>query len=150
VALMSLPEAHRRFQGELRGLIDKKVSVRLADGRMYKGRIVGIDINTLSIVLSDVETDQGTKHSKVIVHGSRISEIIIEEEAVFDPREFADFIVQRLQLPSHAIEISDQFGYVIVYHKYKITESGVEGEGPFAQRLYDLLQEYLRVKTKKG
>ncbi len=147
---MSLPEAHRRFQGELRSLIDKKVLVRLADGRTYRGTVVGIDINTLSLVLSDAETDQGSKISKVIVHGSRISEIIVEEEAVFEPREFADFIVQKLQLPPHAIEVSDQFRYVIVYHKYKITESGVEGEGPFAQRLYDLLQEYLRSKQRKS
>ncbi len=145
---LSLIEAQRRFSSELSGLINRKVEVRLADGKVYKGVLLGIDENGLNIIIGDAEDEQGRKYFRVVIAGSRLSEIIVEETPLFDPDEFASIVAQRLNLNPADIAVYRDSGFVMILHRYKVSEIGVEGEGFMANKIKDIWDDYMR--SKKG
>ncbi|HDN75814.1 MAG TPA: hypothetical protein ENG05_01645, partial [Acidilobales archaeon] len=135
----------------LANLIDSTVLVKLVDGSMYEGKLVGIDLGdrlTLHLLLEDAKTRDGKVFYKVFIHGSRISEIICMEKPLFDPEEFAQYIQQRLSLPPGTVRVIKEARSVYVYDRYKITENGVEGAGGLASKLYSLWQEYMEQKRR--
>ncbi|MEM4971232.1 MAG: LSM domain-containing protein, partial [Sulfolobales archaeon] len=94
---MSTPAGLRRFHSEVSSLVDKRVYVRLVDGKVYRGILLGIDQPSMNIVLGDADSE-GKRFFRVVINGSRISEIIVEETPIFDPEEFFNIVVQRLNI----------------------------------------------------
>jgi hypothetical protein len=78
-----------------------------------------------------------------------ISEIILKTAPIFDAREFAEILQRNLSLRPGDIKLYDDVGVITVMEKIRVTESGVEGTGPMAQRIYDLYNDYIS-KRKKG
>lgn len=138
----------RSISGELSRLMDKKIIVRLIDGKTYVGKILSFDPNTLHIVLGDVESSDGKKFYRVIISGSRISEILMEEQPLFDAEEFATVLTSKLGLRPDVVKVLHDINSVIVYDRIKVSESGVEGSGSFAQRVYEIYVEYIENKKK--
>ncbi len=142
-------EASRRFTSKLNTLLDKKVIVRLSNGRTYKGRLSGIDMNSLSLLLEAAEDQAGGQWPTVVVYGSSITEILVEEEAVFVAREFADFLAKHGGIGWHLMRVYDDINVLEVTKSVRVTKDGVEGSGPLAQKVYTLYKEYLRSKGVK-
>ncbi len=143
-------EATRRFMSKLNTLLDKNVTVRLSDGRTYKGRFTGFESNTLSILLEGAEDNSGNKWPVVIVYGGHITELVVEEEAVFVAREFAEYLARHGGIGWHLMKIYDDINVVEVSKTVRVTKDGVEGSGPLAQKVYTLYKEYLRSKGVRG
>ncbi len=149
---MSIIGIEKKLINELANLIDKSVTVKLVDGRYYEGILLGIDLSdklTLHLVLGSARDNNGNSYYRVVIHGSRLSEIISKEQPPFDPNEFSSYIASRLNLPPGSIKVLKDANMVIVYDKYKISESGVEGSGPLASKLYSLYQEYMELRKKR-
>ena len=145
---MSTPASLRRFYSEVSSLVDKKVYVRLVDGKVYRGTLLGIDQPSMNIVLGDADSE-GKKFLRVVISGSRISEIIVEEIPIFDPEEFFNIVVQRLNINPANVRIYKETGLVVILDRYRVSENGVEGSGALANKIYDLWQEYMESKRSK-
>jgi len=138
----------RTVASELTRLIDKKIMVRLADGKMYIGKLLSYDPSALHVVLGDVVNDDGVKFYRVIINGDRISEILVQEQPLFDAEEFASLLMTKLGLRSDVVKVLHDTNVVIVYDRIKVGEAGVEGTGSFAQRIYEIYVEYIENKKK--
>ncbi len=145
---MSLAVATRNIVVELNKMLDKRVMVRLSDGRSYVGKLVAFDPSSLHVVIADAESSDGRKFQKVVVLGNAISEILLVQEELFDAHEFANYILQHLNLPPASVRVDPNINAVIVYDRIRVTERGVEGSGQLAQRIYELFENYM--KTKRG
>jgi small nuclear ribonucleoprotein (snRNP)-like protein len=143
VALPS--EALRRFASKLNSIIDKKVRVLLNNGKTYTGKLYAIDHNNLNIILEFASDGEGNEYPLIIINGSDVVEVILEEEGFFDAKEFADFIVKH-GIARHMVRVHEDLGVVEVGRGIRVTKDGVEGAGPLAQRLFTLYREYLRRK----
>jgi len=143
VALPS--EAVRRFTSKLNSLMDKRVRVVLSTGKVYTGKLYAIDHTSLNLILESVVDSDGNEFPLIILNGSSISEILVEEEGVFNAKEFAEFITKH-GIPRHLIKVHEEIGVVEVGRGIRVTKDGVEGAGPMAQRLFTLYREYLRRK----
>jgi small nuclear ribonucleoprotein (snRNP)-like protein len=140
--------ASRSIAGEFTRLIDKKVMVRLADGKVYIGKLLSYDPTSFHIVLGDAEGSDGSKFYRVIINGSKISEILVHEQPLFDAEEFASILVSKLNLRPDLVKVLHDANIVVVYDRIKVSESGVEGTGSFAQRIYEVYVEYIENKKK--
>lgn len=138
----------RSIASELSRLIDKKIVVKLSDGKTYMGKLLSYDPSMLHLVLGDVEGEDGQRFYRVIINGSRISEILIYEQPLFDAEEFAAILTSKLNLRHDVVKVLHDVNAVIVYDRIKVSEAGVEGTGSFAQRIYEIYLEYMEGKKK--
>jgi hypothetical protein len=54
-----------------------------------------------------------------------------------------------LNIRSADIKVYEEAGIVTILDKIKVSENGVEGSGPLAQKVYDIYNSYVE-KKKKG
>jgi len=135
---------------ELNKLIDRRVEVRLVDGKTYVGTLLGYDQSSLHIILGDAESSDGRKVHRVIITGPRISEILVVEKPLFDAEEFRNYLIERLNLPPGSVRVIPEINAVTIYERIKVTESGVEGAGSLAQKVFDIYQEYIARKKRSA
>ncbi len=140
---MSVSDATRRLISELLGMIDKKVKIILSNGKEYEGILVGFDHPELNMVLTDVVDNKGNKYPKVVIHGDRLSEILVTEVPLFEPSDFAEYLVERLRLRRDSVKVVPEAGAVLVLGRIKVTEKGVEGSGPMAYNIHQVFEEYI-------
>jgi small nuclear ribonucleoprotein (snRNP)-like protein len=145
---MAVVEASRRFINELAILLDKKVRVVLDSGKYYEGVLAGFDHPSLNLLLKNVVDSAGSKYSKIVIKGEKISEIIAIEEPLFDPEEFKELLLKELRIPEHAIRVVPDARAVEVLGRYRVSEEGVMGSGPMAETLYSLFKKYMEQKKK--
>ncbi len=145
-----MSEATRRLRQELYSLLDRVVEVRLSDGTKYEGKLRGIDVDglTLHIVLESARDSNGREFPKVFISGSRLSEILLKEVAVFNAKEFAAYAIERLKVRADSVRVDEILNVVRFLDRYVVSERGVEGSGPFAEKLYSVWQEYMESKSK--
>lgn len=146
---MSVADATRKLISELLLMLGKKVTVILSNGKKYEGVLVGFDHPSINIMLSTAMDDSGKRYPKVLIRGASISEIMITEEPLFNPNEFAEYLVKELHLRQDAVKVVPEAGAVIVYGRIKVTEKGVEGTGAMAQTIYEVYQRYINMRKSK-
>ncbi|MCE4599212.1 MAG: Lsm family RNA-binding protein [Desulfurococcales archaeon] len=139
-------EASRRFASKLNNLLDKNVVIKLNNGSLYKGKLSGIDVNTLSIALEEVTDSNNNKWPLVILYGGSITEILVEEESIFNAREFAEYLARYGGIGWHLMKVYDDINVLEVAKTIRVSKDGVEGAGPMAQKIHTLYVEYLRTK----
>jgi len=124
-------------------MIDKKITVILTNGKKYEGVLVGFDHPSINILLSSAVDSSGNKYPKVLIRGDVISEIMVTEEPLFDPNEFAEYLVRELHLRHDAVKVVPEAGAVLVFGRIKVTEKGVEGTGAMAQTIFEVYKKYI-------
>lgn len=139
----------RRVATELNSLLDKLVIVRLINNKIYTGTLSSYDLSPFILTLTNAKDNDNNSYYKVILNGNSITEILVKSSPIFDPKEFADLITKELNLRAGDAKVYEEAGVVIVLDKIKVSENGVEGSGPLAQRIYDLYNDYIN-KRKKG
>ncbi|MEM0439790.1 MAG: hypothetical protein DJ555_05020 [Desulfurococcaceae archaeon] len=145
---LSTPTGARRFYTEIGSLVDKRVYVRLVDGKVYRGVLLGIDQPSLNVVLGEADSE-GKRFFRVVINGNRISEIVVEEIPLFDPEEFFNLVVQRLNINPANVKVYKESGSVVILDRYRVSENGVEGSGALANKIFDIWQEYMEGKKSK-
>ncbi len=143
---MSESTAGRKFFRELTMILESPVSVKTSSNKTYTGILKGYDPNTLSICLADVKDETGAQYHKVFLYGGKITELIKTEEP-FDLAGLANEL-QKLFPPGEVKYIEDA-RLITVLNKIKVTESGVEGTGPLAERVKKVFDAYYSEKQKQ-
>ncbi len=145
---MALMEASRRFIAGLSSIIDKKVRIILNNGKWYEGTLVAFEHPSLNILLENAVDNSGNKYPKVIISGNSVSEILTTEIPLFDPEDFREYILKALKLKEHQVKVIPEAGIVEVQGRYRVSEKGVEGAGPFAEILHEFYEKYIEERKK--
>lgn len=139
----------RRIVGELNNLIDKTVVVKTINNKTYIGQLYAYELSPFIISLINVKDENNNIFYKLLINGNIISEIIIKNPPLFEPREFAEIVEKSLNLRPADIKVYEEAGVVTILEKIKVSQNGVEGSGPMAQRIYDIYNEYINKKKKE-
>ncbi len=135
------------FFKELSALLGSRIEVNTDIGKSYTGILKGFDRNTLSIVLAEAKDNQGNFYHRIFIRGEKINEIVKAEEP-FDIKG----LYHELQkiFPPGEVEFFEDSRIILVLKKVRVTEDGVEGEGPLADRIRQVYDKYiLEQKTEK-
>lgn len=147
--VMSAIEAQRRLISELLVMLNKKVVVILDNGRRYEGTLVGFDHPTLNVMLNDAVDGEGKHYPKVLIKGERVSEMTVAEVPLFDPEDFARYIISAMKLRSDAVKVIPEARAVIILNNIRVTETGVEGRGPTARTVHQFWEKYMSERRRK-
>ncbi|RLE82069.1 MAG: small nuclear ribonucleoprotein (Sm) [Thermoprotei archaeon] len=139
---MSLTAATRRFNVEVQSLLDKEVTVVTVRGETYTGTLIGFDTTSKDICLANAKDTQGEEFPKLIIYGHFISKIYTKQP-LLDLREFAEILEKYFP---KMVKYIDDARVIIVMDKIRVSEYGVEGTGPMAERIKRLFDEFLKEK----
>ncbi len=133
--------AAREFNKEIVQALNSMVRVVIdkEKGHYYTGRLVGFEVNSLSICLANAINEKRQKTEKIFIRG--IWETIAIEGEPFP----MDKLIERLRkiLPDESIELhNDGSSIKLLGGKIIITESGVEGRGPTHDRIKRLFDNF--------
>jgi len=98
--------------------------------------------------LVNARDNENNQYSRVILNGMVISEVLVKSSPTFDVKEFAEILERSLSLRPGDIKVYEDAQLVTVMDRIKVSEAGVEGTGPLAQRVYDVFTDY--TKRKQG
>lgn len=137
---MSEVAALRAFNRELISVVGSTVSVVTTGGKTYTGTLKGIDQSTLSIVLSDVTSDEDGKIPKIFIYGSGIVSFSVAEEDIS-----LEGLVRELEkvFPPGGVKYYPDTKVIVVMNKIRITPEGVDGSGPLFERVVQIAQPWL-------
>ena len=142
---MSEITAMRAFNREIASVVGATVNVVIKDGKTYTGTLRGIDQNTLSIVLSDVETEADEAQiPRIFIYGSSIVSFSVAEKEVS-----LEGLAKELEktFPPGGVRWYTDTGVIVVMNKIRITADGVDGSGPLYERVVQIVDEW---KKERG
>ncbi len=140
----------RHFFKELTSLIGATVVVSTSVGRTLTGKMRGFDPTTLSVVLAEARDTKGSMYHRIVITGHTILELIKTE----DPFDMKGLATQLETLfPPGEVRFLEDARVIVVLNKVRVTEEGVEGTGPLADRIrkvYSRFVEEQQAKTEES
>jgi small nuclear ribonucleoprotein (snRNP)-like protein len=134
-------QAKRTFQKEISTFQNKRVAVILKNGRKYVGELKGLSPETLTCVLIKAKRDdESAELHRICLNGDQIAEIYLEE-APFDLMGLKEELEQIFRRPGD-VKVYDEAGLIVVLERVKVSETGVEGTGPVADRVRAIFNRY--------
>ena len=133
-----LADAQRRFLAELNGMMNRRVVVYTRNG-VFKGKLVAVD-QQLNIILSEVEAQDGEHYQKALITFNALDHVLLKEGGV-DLSDFARYLEK--YFPG-MVKYIEEANIVAIGDRVRVTEAGVEGSGPLAERVKRILDEYFR------
>ncbi|MHA1269703.1 MAG: Lsm family RNA-binding protein [Candidatus Helarchaeota archaeon] len=135
-----------KFYRELANLIGARVNVQtsLNNNAIYTGTLSAYDRNSMAIVLRDANDQEGNKFDRIVIYGQWI-QYIIETEKPFDLKGLADSLSKIF--PPGEVEYIESAGSIMILNKIKVTEDGVLGSGPLADRVKRAFDEFVAEKN---
>ncbi len=138
--------AKRSYQKEIIAFTNKRVAIVLKDGKKYVGELKGVNPETLTCVLVKAKREGETAElHRVCLNGDQVSEIYLEE-APFDLSGLKEELEQIFRRPGD-VKVYDEAGLIVVLERVKVSESGVEGTGPVADRVRAIFNRYASSRT---
>ena len=137
---MSEAAALRAFNKELISIVGATITVVTTDGKTHTGVLRGIDVNSLSIVMTDVTAGEGEKVPKIFIYGSGIVSFSVAEEDIS-----LEGLVRELEkvFPPGGVRYFPDTAVIVVMNKIRITPDGVDGSGPLYERVVQIAQPWL-------
>ncbi|MHA1972207.1 MAG: Lsm family RNA-binding protein [Candidatus Hodarchaeales archaeon] len=138
--------AKRSYQKEISAFTNKRVAVILKNGKKYIGELKGVNPETLTCVLIKAKRDDDYKEiHRIALNGDQISEIYLEE-APFDLMGLKEELEQIFRRPGD-VKVYDEAGLIVVLERVKVSETGVEGSGPVADRVRAIFNRYAQSQS---
>ena len=136
---MSDVAAMRVFNREMAAVVGSSVEVELNNGKNYAGTLIGIDQNTLSIVLAGVTGDAAVP--KMFIYGPSIVSFSVAEQEIS-----LEGLAKELekQFPPGGIQYFADRAIIVIMNKIRITPEGVDGSGPLYERVAQVAEPWLR------
>ena len=134
--------AMKAFNRELAAVVGATIEVTVKDGKMYAGTLKGIDMTTLSIVLSDVvDMANNSKIPKIFIYGSNIVSFSVAEREIS-----LEGLAKELEksFPPGGVRFFPETGVIVVMNKIRITPEGVDGSGPLYERVAAIADDWLK------
>ncbi len=139
--------AQRKFFTEVSALADRTVTVTTTTGKAFTGLLLGVNPDSMSLILSGAKDEEGKVLHRVAINGHVVASVVSVEKP-FDLKALSD----RLEkvFPT-MVKLYEDKGFIWVMDKVKVTERGVaEGSGPAAERVekvYALFMNDAKGKT---
>ena len=145
--LMSMVGAAKRsYQKEINTFVNKRVGIVLKDKSKYIGELKGVNPETLTCVLVKAKREGETAElHRICLNGNQVSEIYLEE-APFDLSGLKDELEQIFRRPGD-VKVYDEAGLIVVLERVKVSETGVDGSGPVADRVRAIFDRYAKTQT---
>jgi small nuclear ribonucleoprotein (snRNP)-like protein len=138
---LTLAESSKRFVAELNSMIGREVQVVLSTGEVYRGVLHAVD-SQLNIALANAVSKTGERYTRVFVMHRFVVHIDSIERRI-DMREFAKY-AERI-FPG-MVKYIEETNAVVIGDKVRVSEIGVEGAGPLAERARQVFEEFLKSK----
>ena len=132
--------ATRNFFKQLAMLVEMPVKVTTSFNRTYLGVLKGYDPASLSLCLVDAKDEKGSPFDKIFITGRYIVELILAEKP-FDLSGLSEEIGKLF--PPGEVKYDEEARVITVLNKVKVTEKGVEGTGPIAERVQRIFEKYV-------
>jgi small nuclear ribonucleoprotein (snRNP)-like protein len=132
--------AQRKYFTEVAALIDRTVAVVTTSGKTFKGTLIGINPDDMSLCLTDAKDESGNLSHRLFLNGNAVAQIASAEKP-FDLKALAG----RLEkvFPT-MVKLYEDKGFIWVMDKVKLTEKGVvEGAGPAADRVQRVYEQFM-------
>jgi len=130
--------ASQHFRREFGMFLDQEIIVELRSGQTIKGILRAYDPDTFSIILEDAVI-KNEVYKYMMVNGSTISIIYLKEKKV-DLEKLAKKLEETFP---NMVEYKRPLGVIIVMNRIRVTEKGVEGEGPAYERVKKIFEEFI-------
>jgi small nuclear ribonucleoprotein (snRNP)-like protein len=132
--------AERRFVNEVASLIDRNVTVITTDNKAYTGTLLGVNPESLSLVLGNVKDPEGKMIPRAVISGRTVAQILSVEKA-FDLGGLAERLERVFP---RMVKLYEKEGFIWVMDRVKVTEQGVvEGSGPAAERVQKVYSQFI-------
>jgi len=135
---------NREFLLELSGLLNKRVKVTMNTEKIYTGVLRGIQDSTLNVVLAEANS-KDESYFRVFITGPNIVEITLAEEP-FDLSGLASELAQMFQ-PQN-VKVIEEAAIIQVLDRFTVSEEGVKGTGPIAERIRKIFDKYKAEKDQ--
>ena len=135
---------NREFLLELSGLLNKRVKVTMNTEKIYTGVLRGIQDSTLNVVLAEANS-KDENYFRVFITGPNIVEITLAEEP-FDLSGLASELAQMFQ-PQN-VKVIEEAAIIQVLDRFTVSEEGVKGTGPIAERIRKIFDKYKAEKDQ--
>jgi len=135
-----LSVAERRYVNEVASLVDRNIMVVTTDNKTITGTLLGVNTESLSLILGNAKDPEGKVIPKMVVGGSMVAQILSVEKA-FDLSGLAE----RLEhVFPRMVKLYEKEGFIWVMDRVKVTEQGVvEGSGPAAERVQKVHAQFI-------
>ena len=145
--LIAQSTSQRAFFREISNLAGMIVQVTTSYDQSYIGTFKGFDPSSLSVCLSDAKDEQQKSQDLVFIMGQFIQQIVLAERP-FDLVGLQNEIGRLF--PRGEVKLDHDARVILVLNKVKVTESGVEGTGPIAERVQKIYESYIEeLETSK-
>jgi small nuclear ribonucleoprotein (snRNP)-like protein len=131
--------AIRQYNTELGTLIDKIVKVYLDKDKFFVGQLKGISEDS-NLILINVKNEKNKSFPKLFIRNNYYNFVSLEEEP-FPMQALADRIATIFS-KGHVDYIEDQNIISILSGKIIVDENGVRGEGPSADRVRKIYDQF--------
>ncbi|MHA1586639.1 MAG: Lsm family RNA-binding protein [Candidatus Heimdallarchaeota archaeon] len=129
------------FNKELADLKGKYITAVTTTGKSFNGLLKAWNPDSFDLCLSNVNEGKNS-YFKVFLRGPIISEILISEQP-FDLGRLALELQERLNLLEADVKLYEDARMIQVLNKVKVTEKGVEGTGPVADRVRVVFEQFM-------
>ncbi|MFX1302765.1 MAG: Lsm family RNA-binding protein [Promethearchaeota archaeon] len=129
----------RQYNTELGTLIDKIVKVYIDQDKFFVGQLKGISEDS-NIILINAKNEKNKSFPKLFIRNSFYNFVSLEEEP-FPMQALADRIATIFS-KGHVDYIEDQNIISILNGKIIVDENGVRGEGPSADRVRKIYDQF--------
>ena len=137
--------ALRRFNAELNSLVDKHVVVKTVSGDSYEGVLLGYETSRFNVILRDARTPKGETFPRLVIYGHIIAEIRLTE-APLDMEELARRLEEAFP---KMVRYIPEARVITVMERIRVTEKGVEGAGPIAERVRTIYERFVEEWKEK-
>ena len=129
----------KNYKFELNVFAGKHVVIHTTTGKKVKGVLLGLNTDDMSVILGDAAVDNQIHH-RIFLSGSTVAEMYLGE---------APFNIQGLRTELEKVFKKSGVRYfedtqtILVMDRYKVTEEGVDGDGPVADRVRRIWSSYV-------
>ena len=129
------------FNKELADLKGKYITIVTITGKTFNGLLKAWNPDTFDLCIANVKEGKNS-YFKVFLRGAIISEILIMEQP-FNLQGLADVLQDRLNLLEADVKLFEDARIIQVLNKVKVSEKGVDGTGPVADRVRAVFDEFM-------
>ena len=143
---MSSVGIKRDLLKEIMFFANKLVTIVTVSGRTYTGILAGFHPDTQAAVLTEakrIDTQEENKiYPKIFIGGTQVAEVYLIEKP-FDLMALATELERVFRRPGD-VKAYPEAGLLVVLERVRVTEKGVEGSGPVADRVRTIFDRFVR------
>jgi len=136
--------ALKRFNDEFALILDKTVKVVTSTG-VYTGRVLAYNPGDYSLWMADVKEEKGETYSKLFLAGRSILRVEVLETGP----DLSQLAERLNKLFPNLVVYHKESDTIVVMDRLRVTREGVFGEGPAAERVKRVYEEFMREQRAK-